>query len=136
MFSMFPKMIVPIIIYALVAFIAGTGAMSSVLFTIPMMSTPDGWGLTTGDLLLVFGLIILFIEFMQSSGTGSTTIVNHALSMIVFVIALALFLLVGRFATSTFFILMVMTLIDVMAGFVVTIVASRRDLAVGGDGGA
>mgnify|MGYP002652791539 CR=1 FL=1 len=49
-------------------------------------------------------------------------------------IALALFLLVGRFATSTFFILTVMTLIDVMAGFVVTIVASRRDLAVGDAG--
>lgn len=128
-------MIVPIVIYALVAFIAGTDAMSSVLFTIPMMSTPDGWGLTTGDLLLVLGLIFLFIEFMESAGTGSTTIINHALSMVVFVIALALFLLVGRFATSTFFILTAMTLIDVMAGFVVTIIASRRDLAVG-DAGA
>ncbi|MEN0653194.1 MULTISPECIES: hypothetical protein [Hyphobacterium] len=135
MFNIFPKMIVPIIIYAIVAFIAGTGSMDHVLFTIPMMSTPDGWGLRTGDLLLVLGLIFLFIEFMESAGTGATTIINHALSMVIFVIALALFLLVGRFATSTFFILMMMTLIDVMAGFVVTIVASRRDLAVG-DGGA
>lgn len=133
LFNVFPKMIIPIIIYAIVAFVAEPSAMSSVLFTVPMMSNPDGWGLTTGDLLLVLGLIFLFIEMVKSAGSGSSTIINHALSMMVFVVGLALFLLVGQFATSTFFILMTMTLIDTLAGFVVTIVAARRDLAVGGD---
>ena len=38
---------------------------------------------------------------MQSSGTGSTTIVNHALSMVVFVIALALFLPMHFIALGT-----------------------------------
>jgi hypothetical protein len=49
------------------------------------------------------------------------------------VIAMALFLLVGRFGTSVFFLLTMMALMDTVAGFVVTIVAARRDLAVGGE---
>jgi len=51
----------------------------------------------------------------------------------VFVIGLVLFLLVGQFATSVFFLLTVMALLDTVAGFVVTIVSARRDLAVGGE---
>ena len=130
MFNIFPKMVIPVIIYAVVAFIGGREAMDSILFEVPMVSNVD-WGLTTGDLLLVLGLVFLFIELVKSAGSGTATIVNHGLSMVVFVVCLALFLLVGQFATSTFFVLMFMTLTDVVAGFVVTIVAARRDLAVG-----
>tara|TARA_R110002072_G_scaffold174905_1_gene330722 strand:+ start:931 stop:1437 length:507 start_codon:yes stop_codon:yes gene_type:complete len=130
LFNIFPKMVIPVIIYAVVAFIGGREAMDSILFEVPMVSNVD-WGLTTGDLLLVLGLVFLFIELVKSAGSGTATIVNHGLSMVVFVVCLALFLLVGQFATSTFFVLMFMTLTDVVAGFVVTIVAARRDLAVG-----
>jgi hypothetical protein len=38
------------------------------------------------------------------------------------------FLLAPAFATSTFFLLSLMVLLDVLAGFIVTIVTSRRDL--------
>lgn len=130
LFNIFPKMVVPIIIYAIIAFIGGREAMESTLFSVPMVSDVE-WGLKTGDLLLVLGLVFLFIELVKSAGSGTATIVNHGLSMVVFVLSLALFLLVGQFATSTFFVLMFMTLTDVVAGFVVTIVAARRDLAVG-----
>jgi hypothetical protein len=54
--------------------------------------------------------------------------------MMVFVVAMALFLLVGKFGTSAFFLLTLMTLMDTVGGFVVTVVAARRDLAVGGEG--
>ena len=56
---------------------------------------------------------------------------NHAISMILLIACLILFLLSQNFATSTFFILTVMTLLDVLAGVVVTIVSARRDFAVG-----
>ncbi|MEE2566347.1 hypothetical protein [Hyphobacterium marinum] len=129
LFNIFPKMVIPIIIYAIIAFIGGADTMRATLFEVPMVSNVN-WALTTGDLLLVLGLVFLFIEMVKSAGSGTSTIVNHGLSMVVFVIALALFLLVGQFATSTFFVLMFMTLTDTVAGFVVTIVAARRDLAV------
>lgn len=54
-------------------------------------------------------------------------IVNHALSMVLFIIVLVEFLLIRGFATSTFFLIVVMILLDVLAGFIVTIIASRKD---------
>ena len=43
------------------------------------------------------------------------------------------FLLLPAFATSAFFLLTTMVLLDVLAGFIVTIVASRRDIDMGGN---
>ena len=40
-------------------------------------------------------------------------------------------LLLPAFATSTFFLLALMVLLDVLAGFIVTIVAARRDVDFG-----
>ena len=48
--------------------------------------------------------------------------------MATFLICLLLFLLVGVFGTSVFFLLTLMTLIDVVAGFSITAIAARRDL--------
>lgn len=136
MFSIFPKLIIPMVIYAIVAFIGGADTVASrladPLFTIGMMSGAS-WGLTPGDLILMLALFFLFIEMVKSSDTGTASIVNHGMSMLVFVIGLVLFLLIGQFATSVFFLLVLMALLDTVAGFIVTIVAARRDLAVGGD---
>lgn len=135
-FSIFPKLSIPMIIYAILAFISGADGvaarMAEPLFTIGMMSGAS-WGLTPGDLILMLGLFFLFIEMVKSSDTGTSSIINHGMSMMVFVIGLVLFLLVGQFSTSVFFLLILMALLDTVAGFVVTIVAARRDLAVGGD---
>jgi hypothetical protein len=51
--------------------------------------------------------------------------------MLVFIVCLVEFLLLPNFQTSTFFILTVMSLLDVLAGVVVTIVSARRDFSVG-----
>jgi len=135
-FSIFPKLIIPMVIYAVIAFIGGADTVAArladPLFEIGMMSGAT-WGLTPGDLILIVALFFLFIEIVKSSDTGTASIINHGMSMLVFVIGLVLFLLVGQFATSVFFLLTVMALLDTVAGFVVTIVAARRDLAVGGD---
>jgi uncharacterized membrane protein len=50
--------------------------------------------------------------------------------MVLFIVCLVEFLLFPAFATSTFFLLMLMVLLDVLAGFIVTIVASRREIDV------
>jgi len=50
--------------------------------------------------------------------------------MLVVIVALIEFLMFKGFGTSTFFIIMCMGLIDVIAGFSITIVASKRDLGV------
>jgi hypothetical protein len=53
--------------------------------------------------------------------------------MVVFVLFLIEFLVVKDCGTSTFFILGLMSLLDVIAGFTVSIVAARRDFSFGGD---
>ena len=139
MFNIFPLMIVPVIIYVAVAFTMGgadqasmAAALGQPVFHIPM--TSGQWALPLGDLIVIFGMFALFIEQIKAAGSGTPTIINHGLSMAVFVVAMALFLLVGKFGTSAFFLLTLMTLMDTVGGFVVTVVAARRDLAVGGEG--
>ena len=139
MFNIFPLMVIPVVIYVIIAFTLGgadqasmVAALSGPVFHIPMSS--GQWALPLGDLVVILGMLFLFVEQIKAAGSGTATIINHGLSMAVFVVAMALFLLVGKFGTSAFFLLTLMTLMDTVGGFVVTVVAARRDLAVGGEG--
>ena len=124
-----PLLVIPLLAY--VAF-AGAGAdFSASRFPIALPSA-GVWQLTLGDILLAVGLFLLFFEILKATRTGGNSVVDHAFSMIVFVVALILFLIWDRAATSTFFLLMLMAMIDVIAGFSVTINAARRDYGVGG----
>ncbi len=137
MFQAFPLLIVPILIYSLFALLqmaggdpgAASQALAQTLLPIPMPSGTT-WSIGGGDLIVLLGLFMLFFELIRATNNNKVAIINHSLSMIVFVVALVLFLLVKGFATSTFFLLVMMTLLDVLAGFIVTIVASRRELDI------
>jgi hypothetical protein len=130
MFNIFPLMIIPVIVYAVVAMFLG-GDLSSEVFSVPMVSGQMPLG--QGDIMVILAMFFLFVELVKAAGSGTATIINHAVSMMVFVIALGLFLIVPDFGTATFFLIMLMALMDTMAGFIITIVAARRDLAVGGE---
>lgn len=144
MIGMFPLMFLVVLAYAVIAFAGGTifGAaepafeMTTFLQSKFMIFTPPSdavWIMTWGDLFLLAGLGFLFVEVIVSTRSDKRTIINHGLSMGVFVIALLAFVTAPEFTTSTFFILMVMTLIDVVAGFIITIRVARRDIGFGGD---
>lgn len=90
------------------------------------------WNFTVSDLYIILGVLTLYIEIFKSTGTGIVSVIDHSLSMLVFIIFLIEFLVVKGCGTSTFFILGLMSLLDVIAGFTVSIVAARRDFAVGG----
>ncbi|HEX5379901.1 MAG TPA: hypothetical protein VFW47_15090, partial [Phenylobacterium sp.] len=97
------------------------------LFSISMPSHVQ-WPVSLGDLVLTASLAVLFIELLKSTTSRSAAIINHSLSMVLFIGCLVEFLLLPAFATSTFLMLMVMVLLDVLAGFVMSIVAARRDV--------
>jgi hypothetical protein len=86
--------------------------------------------LTVGNIFVVAGLGALFFEIIKAARLGSGTIIDHMLSTATFIVALVEFLLVPFCGTSTFFFLMVMALIDVVAGFTVSILSARRDYSV------
>lgn len=130
-----PLLLIPVILYNIVVLFGadGNGGMSQAdallrdpLFSIPMASGAQ-WNVGSGDLILFVGLILLFFELVKSTSSQRVAIVNHALSMVLFIIVLVEFLLIRGFATSTFFLIVVMILLDVLAGFIVTIIASRKD---------
>lgn len=129
-----PLLLVPILIYGLVALTsgdAGTAAsLKSSIFGIPMMSG-GRWIFTLGDFVLLVGLITLFIEILKAARTKSDAIVNHSFSMLLLLVAVISFLVVPGFGTSVFFLLAIMCVLDVVAGPIVSIVAARRDFGVG-----
>jgi hypothetical protein len=89
------------------------------------------WVITLSDVLIAATLFLLFIEILKATQTGGNSLVDHALSTVVFIICLIEFLVVPEAATSLFFIITLVALIDVIAGFSVTIRAARRDFSVG-----
>ena len=89
------------------------------------------WAITNGEMLVFVAITLLFVEIVKSTSTGTSSILNHAVSMILFIVCLVQFLLLPNFATSAFFIITSMTLLDVLAGVIVTIVSARRDFGVG-----
>jgi hypothetical protein len=139
-FGIFPLLAIPVIIYNLMGFTFGGGPdgtmtmatnLSRPLWEVAMVADGSVWAVSGGDLLVILSLGFFFIEILKSTSTGTATIANHAVSMVVFIICLIEFLLLKNFATSVFFILTIMTLLDVLAGVVVTIISARRDFTVG-----
>nr|WP_246018324.1 hypothetical protein [Pelagibacterium montanilacus] len=101
------------------------------MFSITMVSG-GVWSVGAGDLFLAVSLLLLFGEILKSTRFGNASVVDHMLSTLVFVVCLVEFLVVPFAATSVFFILMMMALIDVIAGFTVSIRAAARDVQFGG----
>jgi hypothetical protein len=96
------------------------------VFTVSMMSDAR-FTLLFGDVLIVAALVCLFVEIVKATRTSAPTIVDHAMSLVVFIVYLVEFLTVAGAATSAFFILMVIALVDVVGGFTITIRGARRD---------
>ena len=124
-----PYLILSVIAYNAIVFMTGTPFETSV-FQAPMMSGVT-WTFTLGDMMVTGTLFLLFIEILKATRTSGNSLVDHALSTIVFIICIIEFLVVPEAATSLFFFITLITLIDVIAGFSVTIRAARRDFAVG-----
>ena len=101
---------------------------------------PSGssWRPTWGDLVVLLGLITLNIEVFKATRTSNVSIIDHTLSTFVFIAFLISWMIspwaVGPKGDSTFLFLTVMSFIDVIAGFTITIAAARRDFGLGGKG--
>ena len=134
MLRVFPLLIIPVVIYALFALgLSGHGDIAKLLgqgVDIPMFSS-DVWHFGLGDLFILVTLIFLFVEIVKSTRTTSRQLINHGLSMLTFVIALVCFVALKGFSTSTFFLIMMMTLFDVVAGYTISVIAAEHDLGVG-----
>ena len=134
MYQMFPLLAISLIVFAILTLTGAVGTAETpwyeILFVQFPMVSGDRWDVTWGDIFLLASMGLLFVELLRSTKTGSESIMNHALSVVVFVVALLLFIIVKGFGNSVFFLFMSMTFLDFMAGFIVTTVTARRDLSV------
>ena len=127
----FPLLLVPFAVYNIVAFLMPGVAWAGVITTVHLVSSAD-WNMSAGDLLITFAALLLFGEVLKATRIGVRTVVDHGLSLILFLGMLVEFLLVPQAATSTFFLLLVLSFIDVLGGFAVTLRTAQRDLTVEG----
>jgi hypothetical protein len=125
----FPLLLIPFAIYNMIAFLTPGVSWTAPVTTVNMMSGQD-WVLTWEDILLAFAIFLLWIELIKATRAGTRSIMDHVLAMALFIGMLVEFLLVQRAATSTFFLLMAIALVDVLAGFIVGMRSATRQIEV------
>jgi hypothetical protein len=134
MLAALPLMIIPFVLYnlAMLGILGGGGVASlgNVISSLQMLSGAV-WTMTLGDVIIVVSLVFLFVEILKASRNGRGSLINHMLSMLVFIAYLVEFLLVRDAATQIFFILMTITFVDVIGGFAVAIRSAGRDVSIG-----
>ena len=128
MLGSLPLLALVIIVYNIVVYLTGF-TMASTILEVKLVSGTT-WIISLGDVLLMVALVLLFLELVNSTKTGTSTIINHSLSMLVLLVGLVEFVVLPPFGTSVFFLIVVLSLLDVIAGFTVTITAARRDLNI------
>jgi len=88
--------------------------------------------LTISDVFILGSFFVLYVEVFKATRVSTGTQLEHAVSLIVFVVALVQFLIVPRLGNVTFLVIMMASLMDVVMGFTVTISTAKRDFNLGG----
>jgi hypothetical protein len=125
----FPLLVIPFAIYNMIAFLTPGVNWTDAVTTVNLTSGAV-WSVTAEDMLVGLAIILLPLEILKATKIGVRSIVDHVLSMAVFVAMLIEFLLVRQAGTSTFFLLMMISIVDVLAGFIVTLRTAQRDFTV------
>jgi len=127
----FPLLLVPFAIYNMIAFLMAGVSWTSPVTTVHMMSGQD-WVLTWEDVLLALSILLLWLEIIKSTRLGMRSVMDHILAMALFIAMLVEFLLVQQAGTSTFFLLMMIALVDVLSGFIIGMRSGRRQIEIDG----
>lgn len=128
-----PLLVFAFILYNVIVLSMGVEGLNQPILEKLRLLSGGEWTFTIGDFILLVTLFLLFIEIVKSTFTTTSTLIDHALSMVVFIAILVEFLMVQQAATSVFFLILIASLIDVIAGYTIGIRVARRDLNIGAD---
>ncbi len=126
----FPLLVIPFILYNILEITGIIDSWRRLIFDFDMMSGAN-FSLNVTEAFTLFCIILLFVEMIKATRTSNQSIMDHLLSTIVFIICLVEFLLLDFAATPAFFLLTCISLIDVVAGYTITIKTASRDVNVG-----
>lgn len=124
-----PLLSVVVIAYNFLAFSSGD-LLNAALWEMRLISGAR-WAFAVNDMLLCLAILLLYIELFKSTRTSAASIIDHLLSLAVFIVCLGEFFIIEQFGNSQFLIITLITLLDVVAGFTITISTARRDFGLG-----
>ena len=120
-------LLIPVIIAHILMLVGG--GVETPWFTLTLPSD-SAFTLTSGTAVIFIGLLTLFAEIFKATRATRASMLDQSLSLLLFVILLVEFLLWPSAANSVFFLLLAMTLVDVIAGFAVGLAVARRDIGI------
>lgn len=96
MLAAIPLLILPFAIYnlAMIGMLGGLAGLNADMVSLSMLSGAT-WTMRFGDLLIVGALLLLFVELLKATRTSSRALMDHLLSMILFIVFLIEFLLLA-----------------------------------------
>ena len=86
--------------------------------------------ITTKDAFIIAGIFLLFVEIYKAATYGEYSPTETVVSFITAIAYLVIFLLWNRAHTVEFFILMLMSFLDAIGGFIISINAARKDISI------
>lgn len=128
---------IPLFLYVLIAanalMLSGSADQSMLNLILFDFSLPSQRAviITISDAFIIISIFFLYIETFKATRTSVISIIDHALSLLVFVAFLIEFLVIPRLGNVTFLILTIVSLMDVVMGFTVTISTAKRDFTMG-----
>jgi hypothetical protein len=96
------------------------------------ITLPSGqsWNPTVGQVIILIGVLILAVELFKSAQDTRGSVVDHMLSILVFIFYFAFFLSKPWARNDVFVLMGAMSFLDVVTGFTITIAIARRDMVI------
>ena len=113
----FPLLLISLAICNIIVFLMPGVLLTEPVLTLTLMSGVP-WPVTLGDTLLALGIVLLLFEIIKGVRPGGKYLTDHLLSLVVFGGAAAEFVMLPQFGSSTYFMLTLLALVDLLSGFV------------------
>jgi hypothetical protein len=110
----FPLLLIPFALYNMIIFLLNM-PFSDTVFSIPLIPERR-LPVTTGDLLVILAMLLLYVEVLKAARFGSKGVMDHVLSFALFVGMAAELVLVPKATTTTLLLLTVLAFVDVIIG--------------------
>jgi hypothetical protein len=110
----FPLLIIPFAFFNMVVFLLNI-PFTETVFVIPL-AEGRSMPVSTGDLIVVIGILLLYVELIKAVRPGGKLLMDHLLSFLLFAGMVAEFVLVPRAATPTLLLLTALSFVDLVTG--------------------
>ena len=97
-----------------------------------LLSLPSGasLGISYSMAFISLAMLMLFLELVKSTTASNVVMIEQLFSTLVFIAFLIQFLISPRVAEPTFFALLVISLVEMLAGYIILLKVSRKDISI------